>query len=437
MNFYWQKHRGNSKFSLHGGAVKLSGKHSSVNSSRIPSPVENSANIILESQPSNAGRDCTEPDVRNASESSSFFSEEEAIDDCIHKSVIIEYDIGDSCHTSAVDTAAPSYKLSPDTLNSDNNHVLPKIKWGDLDEGTLVHYGKTSGGEVNFGKTKNDNSDFLNAAKFLPCSKRLGPNQHKLFGVVINEDMVLPESKAVSPKIISTEGLCKEVNEVPSEDVKEQINSEQTVENHECLKPGNDVSFDTLNRHMLHKACEDESTKKASKLKSASGPTICEHSERGTIGEGASADATEEASDKKIQEKSNDILDKQSIDGANAEVTGESKERFRERLWCFLFENLNRAVDELYLLCELECDLDQMKEASLVLEEAALDFRELKSRVEKFEKQKRSLSHETEGASLVLQSDHRRPHALSWEVRILAFFNGNTLYYRFCIKVAI
>ncbi|KAJ6418412.1 hypothetical protein OIU84_001729 [Salix udensis] len=54
-----------------------------------------------------------------------------------------------------------------------------------------------------------------------------------------------------------------------------------------------------------------------------------------------------------------------------------AKKRFRERLWCFLFENLNRAVDELYLLCELECDVGQMKEAILVLEEAASDFKEL------------------------------------------------------------
>jgi hypothetical protein len=30
--------------------------------------------------------------------------------------------------------------------------------------------------------------------------------------------------------------------------------------------------------------------------------------------------------------------------------TAKSKERFRQRLWCFLFENLNRDVDELYLL---------------------------------------------------------------------------------------
>ncbi|CAN1137955.1 S phase cyclin A-associated protein in the endoplasmic reticulum [Linum perenne] len=95
---------------------------------------------------------------------------------------------------------------------------------------------------------------------------------------------------------------------------------------------------------------------------------------------------------------------------------GESKERFRERLWCFLFENLNRSVDELYLLCELECDLDQMKEAVLVLEEAASDFNELTTRVHEFDKVKRS-SQSVDGAISTLKSDHRRPHALSWEVR--------------------
>ncbi|GJN11136.1 hypothetical protein PR202_ga29306 [Eleusine coracana subsp. coracana] len=62
--------------------------------------------------------------------------------------------------------------------------------------------------------------------------------------------------------------------------------------------------------------------------------------------------------------------------------TAESKERFRQRLWCFLFENLNRAVDELYLLCELECDMEQINESILVLEEAISDFQELKSRAE-------------------------------------------------------
>jgi len=74
------------------------------------------------------------------------------------------------------------------------------------------------------------------------------------------------------------------------------------------------------------------------------------------------------------------------INAYKKEETGESKERFRQRLWCFLFENLNRAIDELYLLCELECDVEQMKEAGVVLEEALSDFKELKSRVEGFDK---------------------------------------------------
>lgn len=97
----------------------------------------------------------------------------------------------------------------------------------------------------------------------------------------------------------------------------------------------------------------------------------------------------------------------------------ESKERFRQRLWCFLFENLNRAVDELYLLCELECDMEQIEEAILVLDEAGSDFRELKSRVEGFESSKRLPSQMTrDGMTVNARTDHRRPHALSWEVHL-------------------
>jgi S phase cyclin A-associated protein in the endoplasmic reticulum len=96
---------------------------------------------------------------------------------------------------------------------------------------------------------------------------------------------------------------------------------------------------------------------------------------------------------------------------------GESKERFRQRLWCFLFENLNRAVDEMYLLCELECDMEQIDEAILVLEEAMSDFRELKCRVQGFDSTKKLPSGiPKDGMSLAVKADHRRPHALSWEV---------------------
>ncbi|KAL5725909.1 hypothetical protein ACHQM5_008994 [Ranunculus cassubicifolius] len=112
--------------------------------------------------------------------------------------------------------------------------------------------------------------------------------------------------------------------------------------------------------------------------------------------------------------------DTQIVDVIDEGESSESKERFRERLWCFLFENLNRSIDELYLLCELECDLEQMKEATLVLEEAGSDFKELKSRVEGFEIMKRPLSQPLDGMLANAKADHRRTHALSWEVRRMA-----------------
>lgn len=99
--------------------------------------------------------------------------------------------------------------------------------------------------------------------------------------------------------------------------------------------------------------------------------------------------------------------------------TAESKERFRQRLWCFLFENLNRAVDELYLLCELECDMEQINESILVLEEAISDFQELKSRAEHFDNTKKSPGAPKDGMPMTVKADHRRPHSLSWEVCFL------------------
>ncbi|KAJ0973834.1 hypothetical protein J5N97_015799 [Dioscorea zingiberensis] len=103
------------------------------------------------------------------------------------------------------------------------------------------------------------------------------------------------------------------------------------------------------------------------------------------------------------------VLQNSSVDEAElGEVeSAESKERFRQRLWCFLFENLNRAVDELYLLCELECDVEQMDEAILVLEEATSDFRELKSRVENFETIKGPLLSHQKLVRRMTNSPHR------------------------------
>ncbi|GBG61671.1 hypothetical protein CBR_g23187 [Chara braunii] len=136
-------------------------------------------------------------------------------------------------------------------------------------------------------------------------------------------------------------------------------------------------------------------------------------------------------------------------------------ERFRQRLWLYLFENLSRSVDELYCLCELECDLANIDEAVRVLDEAMDDFRELKERIEtqnRFVKERRkamqrktgfalsrgdgsgdrgsggdgpSVSQEKQGATTAARSSpratnegskeiqKRQQHAIAWEVCVV------------------
>ncbi len=64
---------------------------------------------------------------------------------------------------------------------------------------------------------------------------------------------------------------------------------------------------------------------------------------------------------------------------------GQCEGRFHQRLWFYLFENMNRAIDELYFLCELESDLNQMKEVLLILDEAGVEFKDLQMRVDAFD----------------------------------------------------
>jgi hypothetical protein len=68
---------------------------------------------------------------------------------------------------------------------------------------------------------------------------------------------------------------------------------------------------------------------------------------------------------------------------------------------------------------ELECDMEQINESILVLEEAISDFQELKSRAEHFDSAKKYPSVPKEGMPMALKADHRRPQALSWEVCFL------------------
>ncbi|KAG8388751.1 hypothetical protein BUALT_Bualt02G0157900 [Buddleja alternifolia] len=418
-----KKHRSITKSSLHGWVDGLPGKQSFSNPKNRHSLGHKLESTVKKTQPPNTSKDCSMHNVSNAENSTSMSTKDEAVDHYLDKRVVSQdNEASDSSRSAAADTLDPSHKLVVNQENTCKDNVLPKIKWGDLDEGTLVHYGKTSGGGFNFVEIKNHNLVSMrseSAGESISCVVPLDSQEKKFVSAGIDEK------------------TAKEVIEVSSEDVKDQITSEKMVSEgnsilgfdveHELLKLENEDSKDPSGESVCS-TNEDEANRKADNFSESicSDVSVVPHDDAActqaniepeNIGISTLTASIEESNEKKHEASCDDVLEAQTTDAMNSDATGESKERFRERLWCFLFENLNRAVDELYLLCELECDLEQMKEASLVLEEAASDFRELKSRVEKFEKLKRSLSHGADGASLIMQSDHRRPHALSWEVR--------------------
>ncbi|CAM9105016.1 unnamed protein product [Choristocarpus tenellus] len=117
---------------------------------------------------------------------------------------------------------------------------------------------------------------------------------------------------------------------------------------------------------------------------------------------------------------------------------------FSQRLWGYLFRNVNRAVDELYYLCEAEGSTRHCNEAADLLDGCGRDFRKLVERIadqRRFEdehraaraqglglgeasrtpggegrKTKRKSSGDGE-ACIAVDSGPRKPRGLVWEVR--------------------
>ncbi|KAK1436482.1 hypothetical protein QVD17_02262 [Tagetes erecta] len=265
----------------------------------------------------------------------------------------------DKCVVSNVDDTRTNN--DHEHTKSDNLDVFPKIKFGNLDADASI--------DIKFGDIENKLIE--NDPIFVE------PKEKKIVSTVEvhNKPQELEEVKEVSSEDIKIKTLDEEVV-TQSDDVSQEHNKDLKPENLEVNGSENLVT------------CLDSSTLQDSKLTTDEKPTS----------------GVETAS------VFNELPGVEIMDNIEG---GESKERFRQRLWCFLFENLNRAVDELYLLCELECDIDQMKEAVLVLEEAASDFKELNCRVQEFEKVKKS----SDNPPMTMKSEQRRPHALSWEVR--------------------
>ncbi|KAH7550723.1 hypothetical protein JRO89_XS13G0256300 [Xanthoceras sorbifolium] len=346
----------------------------------------------------------------------------------------------------------------------DKHDVVQKIKWGDLgDESLVLHHQNNAGAEIKFGDIGPDNlvasRKLENDHGLVSCvstSANLQQNKSEAMPVTIDShvNMLTCEDQIVKEK-------CKEANKILSEDLgvptanKEVVDQDVTALNYSIIsnennKPINNdnISYSlpsdkeakiVLNHNVSVKKSDagepkisevvvgDEVTSAEITTQEIeahgplkSGPEVC--------GKSFPTASISECYSPLSNSTHDDLSKAQSISAFGEDNSSESKERFRQRLWCFLFENLNRAVDELYLLCELECDLEQMKEAILVLEEAASDFKELTSRVEEFENVRGSSSQSFDGAPITLKTDHRRPHALSWEVSILSSFTNTKCF---------
>lgn len=345
-------------------------------------------------------------------------------------------------------------KAIPEVLERGDVDIVPKIRWGDLEDVSL----SLSEGFGNSSKIPNrgsvdcaegivkEVSNVANTGKSASSSLQVGEQ-------TTENVKSLPAS--VSSSIGEESPDEKEVNVVPSYDL-----GSVDVELKDAPEPLNQSRDNRIMRMNEHEPdtelCINHAVNKShpsSFIEAIESLTIDEPSDKSGDGpkDVAEISNTNENDDSQgtslrpdlnnVVEISGDasLTETEDPKGPHYDSTygadlgegeqGESKERFRERLWCFLFENLNRAVDELYLLCELECDMEQIDEAILVLEEAASDFKELKSRAEHFENTKRIASQlSKDGMPMNVKADHRRPHALSWEVRVS---NSSYLFFQF------
>ncbi|KAH9778018.1 SCAPER N domain-containing protein [Citrus sinensis] len=331
------------------------------------------------------------------------------------------------------------------TALKDKPGVVQKIKWGDLeDDAPELLRGNSVGAEIKFGDIGHDNlvacrkhENNQDLASCISSCKIIQENQFTTKPG--NVDSYAHKTNSLSGKDHISEGNYEEADKISSEDVGILIANEKVMNADDDASSSKEVHIEDTkpvnNDHLIANEelqvpviASEVDEPKTSEI------AVVDEGSRGVTGQGSESCIPEQNGPEISGDLScttsvdkdcsslcatvqDDLSRAQSLTALGEDDSSESKERFRQRLWCFLFENLNRAVDELYLLCELECDLEQMKEAILVLEEAASDFKELTTRVEEFEIVKKSSSQSIDGAPITLKTDHRRPHALSWEVR--------------------
>ncbi|KAI3970843.1 hypothetical protein MKX01_024490 [Papaver californicum] len=372
-------------------------------------------------------------EVEKASDNSCSGSKEvEKVVDCLDKCVVNE--AGELPKSSPFGTE-PRMNLNGETGITQKGKldvVIPKIKWGDLEDDALLLCGANPE-KIRFGNLGHDDTLLVEKNGDGSCSN------------AYQEDKAVLTSLDMSDKAF--ENNSEEISDISSHDVAIADSDKKVVGRNNVILPissdapdgldfdnvvsGKNLSADANGVYMIvaNQGPEDkfeDGCQEIPEIVTCGNDTVLSPILKSSS---EASDAVPEASDdssvapvENLNQSQDgtenvDLLEVPFMNAMGDGDSGESKERFRERLWCFLFENLNRAVDELYLLCELECDLEQMKEALLVLEEAGSDFRELKSRVEGFEKAKKSSQPSVDGLPMSVTADHRRPHTFSWEVR--------------------
>ncbi|KAJ6387154.1 hypothetical protein OIU78_016965 [Salix suchowensis] len=508
-----KRHRSSSKFSLHGSAAGFSGKNGSSFHITQPSLIEKNRNLCRKhvSHHSKGGSNHSRNGCGNAASSSSVSNQDESSVFLPHKLLVMQNVEDSGCSKLLPVLITNSHAKVGDTQKlKDKPNVLPKIKWGDLEDDVLILHGENNSQVVKkfVGDGNNNLVDRMpeNNCHFVShVSSSSNLQENILVASSVNVDMSPSQTFPFTNKEDILGKKSKDVSEtslqdleVPSTDDRMVVPNypqnckEKTTENSKTIdgfscsthpSGGDSVREVKLNVPVgvseMHELKISELTvmstnstiipldsellltqsaaPEISELPVGNGnsgmvvipqdsellllentnPEISTEFVKNSISTTAAIAKDNEllASERYVPEISevavtasvddpqgppdvalhNELLKVHRTASLGEGDTGESKERFRERLWCFLFENLNRAVDELYLLCELECDVGQMKEAILVLEEAASDFKELTKRVQEFENVKRSSPQSIDVKCL--KSEHHRPHAMSWEVR--------------------
>ncbi|XP_075516560.1 uncharacterized protein LOC142551290 [Primulina tabacum] len=198
-----KKHRSSSKLIQSSGG--LTGKQSFCNSSNrlfLCERFENNYNIT---QHSNRSKDYVVHDVSKALNYSSVVAKDEAVDLYLDKRVVNQdNEVLDSSNLAAADFQQASYKLVVNQDHISKNGVLSIIKWGDLDEGTLVNYGKASGSGIEFGGVENHNLASVKAGGSGESLSYVGshdPEESKFIRAATDEIQDPPKSPLIVSKV--------------------------------------------------------------------------------------------------------------------------------------------------------------------------------------------------------------------------------------------